>query len=344
MHALGLTWRAQWTDAFSSKLMHTASRDRDETTPAAYLGDTRLQNLLWQGLWQIGQDQASVIVERRQDRLTDSTMAGGDARQRHQTGLALGYSLVRGAHSLQANARHDRDSGFGGKTSGALAYGYALTPEWKLLASAGSAFRVPTLFQRFSAYGDAGLKPETSRNLELGLRWRQDGSEASITAYRNRVRGLITYVAGRGSCPSPLGCYENVSEAVLEGITLAGQHRFGRVLAQASVDFQNPRNALTGKRLQRRAGRHGQLSLQMPVGAWTLGAQWQLVGPRHDNAANTTRLGGYGLLALSAQTELAKGWTLRARVDNLTDKHHEFARTYATPGRSVFVSLNWTGG
>ena len=54
--------------------------------------------------------------------------------------------------------RHDKDSEFGGKNTGSAAYAYAFTPEWRATASAGTAFRAPTLYQRFSEYGvaDAG--------------------------------------------------------------------------------------------------------------------------------------------------------------------------------------------
>ena len=84
--------------------------------------------------------------------------------------------------------RHDKDSEFGGKTTGSAAYAYAFTPEWRASASAGTAFRAPTLYQRFSEYGVATLVPESSRNLELGLRWSQGASSAGLVAYRNKVR------------------------------------------------------------------------------------------------------------------------------------------------------------
>lgn len=67
--------------------------------------------------------------------------------------------------------RHDKDSEFGGKTTGSAVYAYAFTPAWRGTASVGTAFRAPTLYQRFSVYGVPTLVPESSRNVEPGSRW-----------------------------------------------------------------------------------------------------------------------------------------------------------------------------
>ena len=52
-------------------------------------------------------------------------------------------------------------------------------------------------------------------------------------------------------------------------------------------------------------------------------------------------LGGYTLINLYASTRIARDYTLLARVDNLADKDYQLARTYATPGRTLFVGLKW---
>jgi vitamin B12 transporter len=111
---------------------------------------------------------------------------------------------------VQVNLRHDDDSEFGGKGTGSVAYGYAIAPQWRATASVGTAFRAPTLYQRFSEYGVATLSPETSRNAELGLRYAQGRSSFSVVAYRNRVSNLISF-AGQAPCASTFGCYANTA-------------------------------------------------------------------------------------------------------------------------------------
>ncbi len=338
MHALGLNWQAQWSSAYKTKLSVTDSRDEYETKPSVYLSDTRLRGYLFQNEWREGAHQLTAALERREDHLENNPID----RDRSQNGVALGYGYNAGGHTLQVNVRHDEDSEFGGKGTGSVAYGYAITPQWRATASVGTAFRAPTLYQRFSKYGVATLRPESARNAELGLRYAQGDSSFSAVAYRNRVTNLITFV-GASAC-SPLqtqGCYANTARAEYKGVTLAASHRVGPVQLHGSLDLQRPRDLDTGKQLARRAKHHGTFGADTVVAGWTLGAEVQASGRRYDTIANTKVLGGYTLVNLYASTRIARDYTLLARVDNVADKDYQLANTYATPGRTLFVGLKW---
>ncbi len=342
LQTVGLNWLAQWSDAWSTRFSVTDSRQRYETTPSPYLAITHLRGYLFQNEIHLGAHRVTAALERREDNLQNAPLD----RNRSQDGLALGYGYTSRQHTVQLNVRHDRDSEFGGKSTGSAAYGYALTPQWRATASVGTAFRAPTLYQRFSIYGVPTLQPETSRNVELGLRYAQGGSSFGIVAYRNRVSNLITYVNGAGPCanggPGPFsGCYYNTARAEYEGVTLTGGYKLGEVTLHGSLDLQSPRDLGTGNQLARRSREHATLGAETRVGAWSLGADAQLSGKRYDNAANTTVLGGYALFGLSASTRLARDWTFLARVDNLADKNYQLASTYATPGRTLYAGLKW---
>jgi vitamin B12 transporter len=336
LHALGAHWHAKWSDTFKTRVSLTESQDRYETVPSPYLTETRLRGALWQGEWRQGSHLVTTALERREDHLQNAPIA----QSRSQNALALGYGYNAHGHTLQVHVRHDDDSEFGGKATGSLAYGYAITPQWRATASVGTAFRAPTLYQRFSEYGVASLVPESSRNMELGLRYAQGDSSFSVVAYRNRVRNLISF-AGAGTCASSFGCYANTARAEYQGITLAGSHRMAGVRWYGSLDVQNPRDLDTGRQLARRSKRHGTLGADTQWAGWTLGAEVQASGQRFDNASNTNVLGGYALVNLHASTSVAKDLTLLARVDNLADKDYQVARTFATAGRTVFVGLKW---
>ena len=340
MYALGLNWQAKWSDVYSTKLQYTQSRDEYETRPSIYLTDTRLHNYLFQNEWRLGVHTLTAALERREDTLIN----GGLDRDRNQNALALGYGMHSGAHTVQLNVRHDRDSEFGGKTTGSASYGYEFAPNWRASATVGTGFRAPTLYQRFSKYGDATLRPEESKSAELALRWAKGSDSFSATVYRNNVTDLINYVSA-GTCPAMAeeygGCYANVGKARLEGITFAGATRVAKVNLRASVDFQNPRDLGADKVLARRAKRHASLGADTMVGGWNLGAEVQTSAKRFDNAANTKVLGGYTLLNLTASTPIAKDFSLVGRIGNLTDKKYETAGTYATEGRTFYVGLKW---
>ena len=336
LQALGLNWRAQWTQAYSTKLSVTDSRDRYETTPSPYLTTTQLNGYLFQNELRLGSHLLTAALERKVDHLENSPIN----RSRSQDALALGYGYRSGRHTLQMNLRNDQDSEFGDHNTGSAAWGFAFTPQWRATASAGTAFRAPTLYQRFSVYGVSSLQPESSRNLELGLRYAEGASSFGVVVYRNKVSDLITF-STPGRCASGLGCYSNTARAEYAGVTFSGAHKLGEVNLHASLDVQNPRDLSTGRQLARRARHHASLGADTHIASWTVGAEAQLSGKRYDNAANTVVLAGYGLINLSASTPVAKDWTLLARVDNLADKTYQLANTYATAGRSLYVGLKW---
>ncbi|WP_227001450.1 TonB-dependent receptor domain-containing protein [Pulveribacter suum] len=341
LQALGLHWQAQWSENYKSRLSITDSTDRYETTPSPYLTDTKLRGYLFHNEWRLGAHQLTAALERREDHLVNAPVD----RTRSQNALALGWGLRQGAHTVQLNARHDQDSEFGGKTTGSASYGYEFAPRWRATASAGTAFRAPSLYQRFSMYGDSSLTPETGRNVEAGIKWLDGGSSFSATAYRNNVSNVITFVGGPGPCPGGTGpypgCYASVGKARYQGLTLAASHQIAGVRLHGSIDLQDPKNLDSGKQLARRTKRHATLGAETRLAQWTVGGEAQLSGRRFDDAANQTVLGGYTLFNLHASTRLARDWQVVARLDNATDKHYELARYYATAGRSFYVGLKW---
>lgn len=338
-----LSWQGDWNDFATTRLQFGQTDSTYETRPDFYRTETTLRNYLLQHEQHLGSNVLTAALERREDELTNPATAFTPRLygERHQNAVSLGWRSDFGAHGLQAHLRHDDDSEFGGESTGSLAWGWAFLPQWRVTASTATSFRAPTLYQRFSQYGNPSLVPEKGRNVELGLRWAAGNSEASLSAWRNKVRNLIVFGA-TGPCSDPFGCYANAGRAELEGVTLAGSTQLAGVRLRGSLDWHDPRNADTGNLLQRRARRMASFGAETRHAGWTYGAEVQLSGERFENAANTQRLSGYGLVNLFASTTLTPGLTLEGRIDNIGDKDYELARTYATPGRYVQLTLRWT--
>lgn len=346
LNALGLSWNATWSPTWSSKLSVTSSRDRYQTQPDPstapdYDTRTELQTLLWNHTLRRGDAVWTAGVESRRDLLANTGTRPADTRRR-QDALALGYGSQHQAHSWQVNARLDHDGDFGQFATGSLAYGYRLSPLWRVSASMGTAFRSPTLYQRYSEYGSADLKPEQAFNRELGLSYREGTQSVSVVGYHNRVSDLIAFGAA-GACASSFGCYANTARATLQGVTVSGAARWLRTLWTASLDVQDPVDARTGKRLARRAGQLLKLGAETSWQGWDWNAQVLLSGDRFDNAANTTRLPGYGLLNVGATRSISRDTELLVRIDNVGDKAFETAKGFAQPGRTLWVGLKWSG-
>ncbi|MEF7615537.1 TonB-dependent receptor [Aquincola sp. MAHUQ-54] len=338
-----LSWQGRWSPASQTRVQLGESRSTYETRPSFYRTETTLRDLTVQHEQRFGVHTLTVTAERKEDQLHNPATEfvptlDGD---RSQDALALGWRADLGAHALQVHVRHDHDSEFGNKGTGSVAWGWTFAPGWRASASAATSFRAPTLYQRFSEYGVASLVPESGRNLELALRWSDAVTEVSATAWRNRVRNLIVFGAA-GACQSTFGCYESVGRAEYEGLTLAAQHRAAGLALRGSLDWHDPRNTDTDKILARRARVLATFGVDGQWAGWGWGAEVQAAGKRYDDAANTRRLGGYGLVNLRAEHRLARGLSLEARIDNVADKDYELARDYATAGRVFQVGLRWT--
>jgi vitamin B12 transporter len=326
LYATGISWLSQWNGAWSTRAGVTDSLERYETTPSPYLSITRLHGVLVQSQYRSDGQIATITIERREDRLDNAPLE----RQRAQDGLALGWSFAKGAHTVQVNARHDQDSEFGGHNTGSIAYGYTFAQWWRATASVANAFRAPTLYQRFSVYGSAGLVPETSRDAEAGLHYARQDTTAAVVVYRNAVSNLINF-ADAGPCASPYGCYANVARALYEGLTVSASRSFGALATHASIDLQDPHDETTGHLLARRARQHATVGVDTHIAGWSVAADVIVSARRFDNAANTVVLGGYTLINLTAHRPIARDWTLLARVENANTRRGDPGSDAAHP-------------
>ncbi|MES2400170.1 MAG: TonB-dependent receptor [Pseudomonadota bacterium] len=343
LNVAGLHWLSRWTDRYSTKISVSSSTDKGEENIGGAVDQTQISSVLLQNEYRVGSHLMTATFENRRDQFLLTSAPQVD-RGKSQSGVGVGYSWSGAGHTLQLNMRNDRDSEFGGKTTGSAAYAYAITPQLRVSASGGSSYRVPTLYQRFSQYGVANLRPESGRNTEIGIKYQEGSTSFGVTAYRNRLANLLTFLSGAQAtaCPSPaLGCYSNTAQAEYSGVTFASRGRVGNFNVYASLDSQNPRDLTLGKQLPRRARQHAVLGTDTQIGGWRYAADLLLSQKRFDTAANTTELPGYALVNLSVSTQLSRDWKLMAKLDNATDKDYQTAIGYGSARRALYVGLTW---
>ena len=82
--------------------------------------------------------------------------------------------------------------------------------------------------------------------------------------------GNLIIFGAAGSCGSSFGCYENVSQALLRGTSVAARTRLGVVNLSATLDFQSPTDASTGKLLARRIKRLATLRADTELAGWQM--------------------------------------------------------------------------
>ncbi|MFA7437466.1 TonB-dependent receptor domain-containing protein [Castellaniella sp.] len=345
------------TDGWDSIVRWTWARESNESrTPMSNnLTASTRQTLSWQNNWQIQPNQRlSLLAEHGTERIEASSAF--DLTQRQTNAVALIYKAQLGKLRTQASLRNDNYTGHGNKPTGSLALDYDLTDRWQIGVAANTGFRMPTfsdLYQNLPEAwyrGNPNLKPESSRNVEVHLRYEDETTQVSLTLYRNQIRDLITYVS------NPLtfeGTMDNVHRATLQGLTLAGSQRLGQTTLHASLDLLDPRNddpapadaaaglPAEGAQLPRRARQVFNLGVTHRLYGWNLGAEYQYTGNRYDDLYNRTRLGGYSLVNLTAEYAFTKSLGMQVRWNNILDKHYTLVNGYNTPGSNVFVNLSW---
>ena len=343
LDTMALTWTAQWSDAYRSSL--TASRSRvAQRDDVPYDYQTTLQGILFENSLRLGSGTLTAAVEQKRDEFDSKPSGYFDPAfqgKRTQDALALGYGARVGRHAIQVNLRSDRDSLFGTHQTAGLAYGYALTANWRATLGWGSAFRAPTLEQSFGPYGSVTLAPETSKNSELGFAYVAKDHSFKAVLYRNALTNMISSSAALSTCDAGFFCYYNVGQASLRGATLSGNVSLASWTLRGSLDWLEPLDDVTGRTLSLRARRHATLALERRLGRWQLGGEIQAVGERFDDAANTTVLPGYALLNIQASTALNRQWQWVLRLDNAAAARYQQVGHYASAPRTFFAGLQW---
>ncbi|MBT9495300.1 MAG: TonB-dependent receptor [Paucibacter sp.] len=351
--AMSASWAATWSTDWQSELSISRAKDKYETTPSAYLTETQVDNYSLNSSLKLGPGQLNMQLERREDKLVNSSLLAAPSAERSQNAIGGAYLLSLGNWDGQVHLRHDDDSEFGGINNGTLATGYRLSKEWRVWASAGTAFRAPTLYQSFSQYGPkpgaAKLQAEHGKNAELGLDFKSGVHQLGLTVYDNKVTDLISWDAQFvANCtpsanPQPWdGCYGNLDEVELKGVSLKGATELLGLSLSGKLDLQSTKDANTGLVLGRRAQQHGSFRVDKQLGAWSLGGQVLAYSYRYDKNDNKVKLPGYALLNLDARYQVNKNLALQINLDNSLDKVYQTAGGFAQAPRTVFLGLRFS--
>ena len=339
-HRLSGLWQARW------QLSEMLNDSRTLSFGDTYRYRSRERQYLWQNeidltTWATG-SSLLLALERDEQRLDGTT--DYDVNTRNTDSATGSYRWRYDDHSLQLSGRYDHSSQYGGETNGGASYGYRLAPNWQLTTGIATAFKAPTFNDLyFPGYSNPDLVPEKSRTIEAGLRHTVAlgalRGEWRVTAWDNRVRNLIVYTCHNAGVCRP----ENVDRAQLRGVTLAADFDFYGFGLTGSIDRQSPKNEETGRWLPRRAQTHGSVAVSKTAGVFYNAIHFVASGGRYDDAANTVRLGGYGVVNLVTEwtptfaDSAALTWF--ARVNNVFNKNYQLAADFATGGIQLMTGV-----
>lgn len=294
---------------------------------------TEQNQLQWQNDIKLGFGQALLAVEELKQKVAGTTSY--TVAERTIRSYIIGWNGSIDSHRFQLSGRHDDNSQFGTHNTGNVAYGYQFTPEVRGRLAYGTAFRAPSFNDLYyPGFSNPNVQPEESRNKEAGLIWEKAGQQVSGTYYDNDVTNLIVY-SGSPSIP------RNVNKANLQGWTFAYGGTVQNTRIDASLDLSEPKDAITGRQLQRRAEEQFKISASRDIFGWLSGIEFQAIGRRFDDAANQNAMGGYSLTNLFVEKNLGSGLTVFARANNIFDRDYALTRGYGTAGANIFVGLRY---
>ena len=251
---------------------------------------------------------------------------------------------------------------------------FAPTDAFRVYASTGRGFETPTFNEvGYRADGGAGLafdlRPATSRNTELGVKWRgRQGARVEAAVFRadtDDELAVARNVGGRSS-------FRNVGAARREGVELqadlplhdAWQLQLAYTWLDATFRDSFPIctasgcaspvvQVVAGTRIPGIARQQASARLRWQGAQWSVAAQLSAIGNVTVNDTGSERAPGYSVLNL----ELVRDWTLRqgrlqafARVDNALDRFHigsvivnEGNGRFYEPGtdRTFTLGLRW---
>jgi vitamin B12 transporter len=101
-----------------------------------------------------------------------SSKYSSDSLKQHQTGLyaALNFNSNTG-FAIELGNRLNIHSGFGSHDVFNINPSYLINKQVKLFVNLSSGYRVPSLYQLFSEYGNGDLKPEAATTFEVGSQY-----------------------------------------------------------------------------------------------------------------------------------------------------------------------------
>ncbi|WP_414451193.1 TonB-dependent receptor [Burkholderia sp. 22PA0099] len=325
-------------DWWTTRLRVSTGNDRSQNwLNGAYTDrfNTDNRQYTWQNDFTIAHGQTIQAGYERLDQSFDSDLYS--APQRHVNSGWLGYTGRVGNSQFQANVRRDQYSDFGGANSYYLGYGLDLGEHWKVTASYSDAFRAPTFNDLYYPLsGNPAILPERSHSVEAGLQYASDAlGLLRLNLFQTRYANLIQYVPGPGGF---IYTAENAGRAKVQGLEASWQGQLGRTDLRVSATLQNPVDQSADQDLVRRARRFAAFSASHPFGGWRVGGEWLVSGARDDFGE---RLGGYGVVNLTARYDITKAWYVSAHLDNLFDKDYQLAYAYNTPRRGAYVTIGW---
>lgn len=344
-------WRlgAKWTgETFTARVtgggLETDRRQSEARHPGdSYVGARRFVDATLQTGWA----GWTVVLgaQGEQERIDAVSFGSPVVGEQEHGGVFAVAQRVFGPLSLSAAARRDSYEEFGAQTTWRAGAVWMPHERLRLYAAYGTAFRAPSLYERFVPFfGAAGLEPEHAQSAEAGgdatlpFWGRRDGFELRALYRTSQIEDLIGFFGFS---------YANVDRAEIDFAEARATLRPARWLSLGIVYANtDARDGATGTPLQRRPRHAWSAELLVRNGPFEAGLTWRETGARLDTVyddlglfAGVDRVAAYDLTRATASWRIGQTLQLFVAGDNLFDEVYEPVNGFAGAPRSVMAGI-----
>jgi vitamin B12 transporter len=298
------------------------------------------------------------------------------ARRNNQAGFLDVRWLPIARLTLNAGARAEDNADFGIRVLPRAGASYALRiaqgafGDTRLLASYGQGIVEPRFDQSYGTDpcfpGNPNLLPEQSRTVHAGFEQKLASDRMRVTAdyFDSRFHNIIGFlgVSPSAAClaagaPFGAGTFFNTDLARARGANFSGEARITRWLSgsanytydstrtlSASTDPANvDPNYLPGSRLLRRPVNSGNIMLNANYWRMNWNISGYFTGQRFDyNYPGQIIDPGYALINLAVTYNVARGFSVYGRINNLANKQYQEAYGFPALGREFRIGVKYT--
>jgi vitamin B12 transporter len=293
------------------------------------------------------------------------------ARRNNQSGFLDARWQPFARLTLNAGARAEDDSDFGTRVVPRAGASYVLRTargafgDTRLHATYGQGIVEPRFDQSFGDDpcfpGNPALSPEQSRTIHAGVDQKLSSDRVHFSAdyFDSNFHNIISFINSPSTvaCPFGMGTYFNTNLARARGANFSAEARITRWLSgSANYTYDSTRtlsaptdpadldpNYLPGSRLLRRPVNSGNVVLNANYWRMNWNVSGYFSGQRFDyNYPGQIIDPGYALINLAVTYNVARGFSLYGRINNLANKQYQEAYGFPALGREFRIGVKYT--
>jgi len=276
-----------------------------------------------------------------------STALGKDSAKINQVSVYASLLITSGkGFNMELGGRVNNHSIYGTNATYTFNPSFTIDDDTKIALNISSAYKIPSLYQLYSEYGNKGLHPESSTTYELALQTRSDDQKLSFrfAAFKRNSKNLIIFYTDPVSYA---GQYVNRDKQNDHGFELESNIRLSRVGDWSNnfsfVEGQGVQDHVKLSNLYRRPQFifNSMLTL-VPVKSLTLIPSFRYIGSRLKGPYDPgpSEQPSYYLVDFFAGYDLNKNARLFADLHNITDQKYFDVAGYNIKAFNMQAGIN----